>query len=109
MLSFHIKNKSLSGLIIALIVSLVACQNIPQTPTEYKNESTSETDSNINQPGQGLSIRPAINLQEERFQTEIVNMGLEQLGYQIEDIKQLDVPALYVAMANGDLDYIAMH
>jgi glycine betaine/proline transport system substrate-binding protein len=109
MLSLYIKKTSIVGLAIALIFSLVACQNTPQTTTGSNNESTSETESNLSQPGQGVSIRPAINLQEERFQTEIVNIGLEQLGYQIEDIKQLDVPALYVAMANGELDYIAMH
>ncbi len=42
---------------------------------------------------------------EEKFQTEILNIGLEQLGYQPEAPKELEYPALYVAIANGELDY----
>lgn len=42
---------------------------------------------------------------EEHFQTEIVNIGLEKLGYQIEKPKEIDYPAIYLSVANGDLDY----
>ena len=42
---------------------------------------------------------------EEHFQTEIVNIGLEKLGYQIEKPQEIDYPAIYVSVANGDVDY----
>ncbi len=47
------------------------------------------------------------NWVEEHFQTEIVNIGLEKLGYQIEKPKEIDYPAIYLSVANGDLDYSA--
>lgn len=42
---------------------------------------------------------------EEQFLTEIVNIGLERLDYEVEDIQQADYAALHVSMANGALDY----
>ena len=57
-------------------------------------------------PSQITTIRSAhSNWIEEQFQTEIVNIGLEQLGYQIETPKIIDYPAIYLAIANGELDY----
>lgn len=51
-------------------------------------------------------VRPSnSNWIEEQFLTEIVNIGLEQLGYKVEDIQQVDYAALHVSIANGDLDY----
>ncbi len=47
------------------------------------------------------------NWVEEHFQTEIVNIGLEKLGYQIEKPKEIDYPSIYLSVANGDLDYSA--
>ncbi|NEQ67372.1 MAG: glycine betaine/L-proline ABC transporter substrate-binding protein ProX [Symploca sp. SIO2D2] len=46
---------------------------------------------------------------EEKFQTEIVNLGLEKLGYQVKPIKEIDYPPMYIAIANGDLDYTTTH
>jgi len=42
---------------------------------------------------------------EEHFQTEIVKIGLEQLGYQVDTPREIEYPALYLSVANGDLDY----
>lgn len=42
---------------------------------------------------------------EEHFQTEIVNIGLEMLGYQLENPQEVDYPAIYLSVANGELDY----
>lgn len=41
---------------------------------------------------------------EDRFQTEIINMGLERLGYKTAPLVSVAYPALYTAVANGDLD-----
>jgi glycine betaine/proline transport system substrate-binding protein len=46
---------------------------------------------------------------EEAFQTAIVSLGLEELGYTVEEPKELDYPALYLALANGDLDYSVIY
>ena len=42
---------------------------------------------------------------EEYFQLEITNIGLEELGYEIEKPKEIDYPAIYLSVANADLDY----
>ncbi len=46
---------------------------------------------------------------EESFQTEIVNIGLEQLGYKVEKPKEFDDPLIYISLANGDLDYSTVY
>ena len=46
---------------------------------------------------------------EEHFQTAIVNIGLEKLGYRVDTPKELDYPALYVSIANGTLDYSTVY
>ncbi|MGE3966847.1 MAG: glycine betaine/L-proline ABC transporter substrate-binding protein ProX [Dongiaceae bacterium] len=61
-------------------------------------------------PGEGKTVRPGYTgLLEERFQTEVVIIGLERLGYEVEEMKLMDVPALHVATGQGDLDFIAAH
>ena len=58
------------------------------------------------QQSRRLSIRAAHSTWiEEQFQTEVVNIGLERLGFQIEEPQVLDYPATYVAIANGELDF----
>ncbi|MEB3341573.1 glycine betaine/L-proline ABC transporter substrate-binding protein ProX [Okeania sp.] len=62
------------------------------------------------QNSQTLTLRTAhSNWIEESFQTYIVNIGLEKLGYQIEKPKEIDYPALYISVANGDLDYSVIY
>ncbi|NET25949.1 glycine betaine/L-proline ABC transporter substrate-binding protein ProX [Okeania sp. SIO1I7] len=46
---------------------------------------------------------------QELFQTEIVNIGLEKLGYKIEKTKEIEYPAIYISLANGDLDYSVVY
>ncbi|NES81998.1 MAG: glycine betaine/L-proline ABC transporter substrate-binding protein ProX [Moorea sp. SIO2B7] len=94
---------SFTAPLTALLISLMACQ-----PTSTPNNSQSKT-SGKTLPGQGITVRSAVNVQEEEFQTEIVNIALEKLGYQTKDIKQLDYSAIYVAIANKDLDFTAAH
>ncbi|NER22246.1 MAG: glycine betaine/L-proline ABC transporter substrate-binding protein ProX [Symploca sp. SIO1C2] len=69
-----------------LLLGLIACQ------------STS--------PTKKTKVRAAhSNWTEEHFQTAIVNIGLEKLGYEIAEPQEIDYPAIYVSVANGDLDY----
>ncbi|NEP87520.1 MAG: glycine betaine/L-proline ABC transporter substrate-binding protein ProX [Okeania sp. SIO2C2] len=59
---------------------------------------------------QTVIIRSAhSNWIEESFQTNIVNIGLEKLGYTIEKPKKIGYPAIYISLANGDLDYSVVY
>jgi len=81
-----LRQLALGIILITLSINLIACQ------------STS--------PVKKTKVRAAhSNWVEEHFQTEIVNIGLEKLGYQIEKPKEIDYPAIYLSVANGDLDY----
>ena len=82
----------------AVLTGLIACQ------------PASQSTDNDTSPGQGVSIRSAhSSWVEEQFQTEIVNIGLEKLGYKIESPKELEYPALYLAIANEYLDYSVVY
>ncbi len=93
----------LSLLSVALI-GLSGCQNSPSSQTPEASQTAGETTAAL--PGQGVTIRPANSeWLEEQFLTEIVNIGLEKLGYQVETIKQADYGIIITSVANGDLDY----
>lgn len=56
------------------------------------------------------SVRPADDgLLEGLFQTEVVDIGLEKLGYKVEPVKHLDIPSMTVAVGQGDADFTAVH
>ncbi|MDJ0516885.1 MAG: glycine betaine ABC transporter substrate-binding protein [Trichodesmium sp. MO_231.B1] len=46
---------------------------------------------------------------QELFQTYIVNIGLEKLGYKVEKPKQIEYPYIYISLANRDLDYSVVY
>ncbi|NEQ73751.1 MAG: glycine betaine/L-proline ABC transporter substrate-binding protein ProX, partial [Okeania sp. SIO2C9] len=46
---------------------------------------------------------------EELFQTEVVNIGLEKLGYKVKKPKEIYYPAIYISVANKDLDYSVVY
>ena len=86
------------SLLILLTSFLMACQPTPQS----EDKTTEST--------QKVTLRTAhSNWIEEHFQTEIVKIGLEKLGYQVETPKEIDYPALYISVANGDLDYSVVY
>lgn len=56
-------------------------------------------------PGKVVTVRSGTSdWIEERFQAEIINIGLERLGYKTAPLIAAAYPALYTAVANGDLD-----
>ncbi len=56
-------------------------------------------------PGQGVVVRTGVGpLAEETFQAEIVNIGLERLGYRPAPILHMTYPLLVTALATGDAD-----
>lgn len=97
-----LKKLTLSGVAITLLAtSIGACKSTPEATPDSSNGATDAL-----APGAGVTVRSSNSTWiEEQFLTEIVNIGLERLGYEVEDIKQVDYAALHVSMANGDLDY----
>lgn len=90
------KKPTFVAVVITLLLSLMACQNSQVT--------TDSTEKKV--PSKEISIRSAhSNWIEENFQTQIVNIGLKKLGYQVEKPKEIDYSAIYISVANGDLDY----
>lgn len=89
---------SFKAALILLFASLTACQSAPESSTDSQG---------------GLSSVPLRTAHsswiEEHFQTEIVKIGLEKLGYRVETPQEIDYPALYISVANGDLDYSVVY
>ncbi|MGD1713823.1 glycine betaine/L-proline ABC transporter substrate-binding protein ProX [Dapis sp. BLCC M172] len=88
------KQKSLKIILGAILTSVLiiftSCQQAP----------TSQT----------VTIRTANSTWiQELFQTYIVNIGLEKLGYNVEKPKQIEYPPIYISIANGDLDYSSVY
>lgn len=102
-MKFLLKKLTLTTALTAVLMGLIACQST----SDSGNSALTETGEVL--PGQGIRVRSAVGLPEERFQTEIVNIGLEKLGYKTQKIKELDYSAMYVAIANQDLDFTAAH
>lgn len=62
------------------------------------------------QPGEGVEVQPLkSSIAEETFQTLLVSRALEELGYEVEDIQELEYAAAHVALANGDGTFMADH
>ncbi|CAG9295095.1 glycine betaine/L-proline ABC transporter substrate-binding protein ProX [Celerinatantimonas diazotrophica] len=59
-------------------------------------------------PGAGKTVQPIQStLQEETFQTMIVDRALEKLGYKVNPIKQVSYNVAYTSVANGDATFMA--
>lgn len=54
-------------------------------------------------------LRPAYGNLEELFQTEIVNIGLEELGYEVVSGSEVEYDIIHEAIANRYLDFTAVH
>ena len=61
-------------------------------------------------PGQGVPVLPLkSSIAEETFQTLLVMKALEQLGYDVQPIKEVEYPTAHVAVGNGDATFLADH
>lgn len=61
-------------------------------------------------PGKGITIQPGQdNVDGENFQTIIVMKALEELGYNVKEVQNAKYPALHIAIANGDVTFMADH
>lgn len=61
-------------------------------------------------PGKGVIVQPVQSpIPEETFQTLIVSKALEQLGYTVKPIQQVDYNVAYTSIANGDATFMAVN
>ena len=80
----------LGTILTSILIIFTSCQQVPNSQT--------------------VTIRTAHSTWiEESFQTNIVNIGLEKLGYKVEEPKQIEYTAIYISIANGDLEYSTIY
>lgn len=104
----RLRRFTLIACVTALLASLIACQSTPNPSENTLSESSLEETSVL--PGAGITVRPAISTWvDEQFTIQVVNIGLEELGYETEEPQQVDYAAMNLAIANGDLDYTTAH
>lgn len=90
------------------IAGVSACDAGEQAVETDDGEATAEVAAG-DRPGDGVSVTPGYSVLEELFQTEIVNIGLEELGYAIEPGRELEYATMHVDIANGGITYTAAH
>ena len=62
------------------------------------------------QPGKGVKVLPLkSSIAEETFQTLLVMKALQQLGYDVQPMKEVEYPTAHIAIANGDATFMANH
>jgi glycine betaine/proline transport system substrate-binding protein len=61
-------------------------------------------------PGEGTTIQPiSTGRADHYFQHFVVQIGLEELGYEIKPYLEAQFPAMHLAIGQGDADYTAVH
>ncbi|MGB3205438.1 MAG: glycine betaine/L-proline ABC transporter substrate-binding protein ProX [Crinalium sp.] len=86
----------------ALLFCLIACQPTPQTTTKSRNSSQSE----VTRPEKGVKVRPgSVAVAEAQFVSEILRIGLEKLGYDVEELKQFTPATLFLSIGNEEIDF----
>ena len=95
MLAQQLLKLSFNSALILLLSSLTACQPASESSNGSKSQATLRTAHS--------------SWVEEHFQTEIVKIGLEKLGYQVETPQEIEYPPIYISVANGDLDYSVVY
>lgn len=61
-------------------------------------------------PGTGIKVQALHSpISEEAFQTMVLNEALRQLGYDVQDIKEVDYGAAYASIANGDATFMPVN
>ncbi|MBD2185572.1 glycine betaine/L-proline ABC transporter substrate-binding protein ProX [Aerosakkonema funiforme] len=91
--------------VTALVVGLIACQPTPNATTV-----SGSTESQKAMPGKGVRVRPGFDIPPFRLIAEVVDIGLEKLGYEVPELKQISSAALvYAALASDDIDFTPTH
>ncbi len=57
-------------------------------------------------PGEGVTVTPIFpTISEEHFRGQVAVLGLEELGYEVEQPKETDYPTMMMALSYGDADF----
>ncbi|MDJ0799630.1 MAG: glycine betaine/L-proline ABC transporter substrate-binding protein ProX [Calothrix sp. MO_167.B12] len=90
------------SLVAALFVGLIACEK--QTP----NGSQLTAGKAIQ--GKGVKVSSGASVSTYAlFVSEIINIGLQKIGYQPAAVKQLSIPLAHISVSTGDLDFYSVH
>jgi len=96
------RKKQIFAITVALLVGLIACQPTPENATKSPGSSQS---TEVGLPGKGVKVRPGFGGSAGgQFVSEILRIGLEKLGYEVEELKQLNTTALFLALGNDEID-----
>ena len=96
------RKKQIFAIAVALLVGLIACQSTSQSPTKSPGISQS---TEVGLPGKGVKVRPGSGTSVTgQFVSEVISIGLEKLGYEVEELKQLNTTALFLALGNNEID-----
>ena len=101
----------MAAVLAVAIAGVSACGSGEQAAdTDTDSGATTEDTADAGaMPGEGVNVTPGYGVLEELFQTEIVNIGLEQMGYTIDSPKELEYATLHVDTANGGITYTSAH
>ncbi|MGB3204463.1 MAG: glycine betaine/L-proline ABC transporter substrate-binding protein ProX [Crinalium sp.] len=89
------------AVVVALVVSLIACH--PTSETTKSPSSNRATELEL--PGKGVKVSPgSFNSVSTQFVSEIANFGLKKLGYEVEELKILNATVLFLALGNDEID-----
>jgi glycine betaine/proline transport system substrate-binding protein len=95
--------KQIFAIAVALIVGLIACQSTLENNTKSPNSSQS---TQVGLPGKEVKVRPGSTTSAgTQFMSEVLRIGLQKLGYEVEELKQLNPTALFVALGNDEIDF----
>jgi glycine betaine/proline transport system substrate-binding protein len=102
MIMKHHRKKQIFAITVALLVGLIACQSTPQSATKSPGSSQS---TEVGLPGKGVKVRPGSGTSVTgQFISEILRIGLEKLGYEVEELKQFNPTTLFIALGNDEID-----
>ncbi|OEJ69675.1 glycine betaine/L-proline ABC transporter substrate-binding protein ProX [Magnetovibrio blakemorei] len=93
-------------MITKLIRGVVATAALAMGVTTFCG--TAQADHHM--PGKGVVIQPGQdNVDGENFQTILVIKALKELGYEVKSVQNAKYPTLHIAIANGDVTFMADH
>lgn len=100
------KGAAIATVAIFLGMGAIAYQQMPPPPTgaiELAENLAPETTLPVN----GRKVRSVrLATEDSIFLSEILNFGLEKLGYIVEKPKEMETFSEYFALSNGDADFI---
>ncbi|WP_271936001.1 glycine betaine/L-proline ABC transporter substrate-binding protein ProX [Roseofilum reptotaenium] len=97
----------MGAVFLTLLLGIFACQ--PTTSNRSSGENNTEEIS-TDLPGKGITVKSVrTTTLENHFQVQIVNKALQQLGYETPPPAEIPYTSMFLAIANGDLDYTSHH